>query len=70
MFEKLFGNKVELVCPPVENQFKSVTVYTEDSKKGMESCWSCANHSYYGIKGWKSAKPGDQMTRKQVSAYI
>lgn len=34
VLEKLFNEKVNLAWEPVENPFKAVTVYTEDSKRG------------------------------------
>lgn len=58
VFEKLFDNKVNFIKEPIENPFRAVTNYTEDSTKSEnETSWCCANTHLYGIKGWKSDLP-------------
>jgi len=57
VLERLFDDKINVFLPDMVNPYHGSTVYTTDAnaknKATQEDPWCCANHSFYGLQGWK-----------------
>jgi hypothetical protein len=47
----IFEDKVHYAMAAQNNPYRAITHYVAEGKK--ETSWSCANHSFYVLRGWK-----------------